>query len=145
MSHKCKILLLLGFVFFLSGLSLLTSNVPDAAFKSDPSVKAHVLLVGITGAAWIFTLSGLTGIISSFTKRYDLGYLLLMGLSMWWGLLYIVSWVSTGYWRSIWGCTLYFLIAGVLWITSKWPEPAIVTVVTPEEEHLFSFREDESR
>ncbi len=143
MTQKCKVLLLLGLVFFSAGFSLLTSNVPDEVFKSDPSVHAHVQLVGINGAAWLFMLFGGLGMVTAFTRRFDIGYLALMALSMWWGLLYIVSWLSTGYWRSIWGCTLYFLIAGVLWITSKWPE-YVHPVPPAETEPLFNFREDES-
>lgn len=123
MSHKAKVVLLLGFVFMMSGLSILTSNIPAAAFKADPSIKAHLQLVGLMGAAWIFTISGLASAVLAFTRRFDVAYLILMGLSMWWGLLYIVSWATTGYWRAIWGCTLYFLIAGVLWVTSTWPDP----------------------
>jgi hypothetical protein len=52
-------------------------------------------------------------------KRIVAAYAITQFLTASWGLLFIVSWIDTGYWRSICSCVTYLVLTGFLYIGSQ--------------------------
>lgn len=116
---RAKILVLLALVYITSGLQLLLSNIPAAALYGDPSLQAHLEIFTPTQVAWLFIGLGLVGVATVLMKKPLWGYFPFMFVSSMWGLLYLVSWYETGYWRSVFGAVIYVLIVGILFVSSK--------------------------
>lgn len=127
MSGRAKILLLLSLIFFLSGIALFSLPIPAAALAADPTLHAHLRLMSVNQIAWLFTLVGGFGVLTSLFKRLiTWGYSALMFVNMFWFLLYMLSWAETGYWRTIFAAAQSGLIIGTLWIASnivEFPKP----------------------
>lgn len=120
MSTRALVLLLVSLIFMLSGLSILVSNLPGKYAELDPSIHAHLALLSVGHIGLMFFLVGLLGCTASFfTNLHLFGYVALQALSTFWGGLYIVSWIETGYWRSVFGMIQYILLIGILWIASR--------------------------
>lgn len=114
-----KMLWIMSMLFTLSGFNVLTSGFTTQQLKMDPGTTAHFKLMTPHEAGWLFMLVGLFGVVCAIKKWYNAGYGGFLGLSVFWGLLYFESWALTGYWRSVWGATLYALVAAILWVSKN--------------------------
>lgn len=128
-SRRSRVLILMGVVFVVTGISYLTLDYPIALAENYPPLQAHMRLFGLTVWAWIFIASGATAILAGFIQRHTLGFVALMSLSSCWSLLYFVSWAMNGYWRAVTqGSALWLLVAALLAALADWPDPIRLTI-----------------
>lgn len=136
MSGRAKILLLISLIFLSSAVAIFSTPIPAAALAADPTLHAHLHLLTIHEIAWLFTGVSVFGIVSSFFQRLIAwGYAAMMFANIFWLLLYVLSWIETGYWRTVFSATEYALIVGILWIGSSVVEIPKALAVYIHEEH----------
>lgn len=120
---KAKILFMFGLIFFASAMNIITTNLPAALYAMDKTTEAHRKLLTVPQVGWLFLALSLMWMICAVYKRLiNFGYSTMMFVASFWGLLYIVSWTLNGEWRAVYAATLYWLIAGILYVTSSQPE-----------------------
>lgn len=118
---KSKILYVVAVAYFISGYKVYTTpNVSLALIrKLDPSITAHTDMFTLHQIGLIFMVATVLASGLAFKGKVSLAYGLLTFLLVWWGLLYIVSWIQTGYWQSLYGAVNYALTSTVLILCSR--------------------------
>lgn len=118
---KTKILYVIAVAYFVSGYKVYTT--PDVSLalirQLDPSITAHTDMFTLHQIGVIFMLSTVLAAGLAFKKKIGLAYGLLTFLLVWWGLLYVVSWIQTGYWQSAYGLVNYAFTATILILCSR--------------------------
>lgn len=118
---KSKILYAFCLLFFLSGYT--TYITPDVSLdlirQADPGITAHTDMFTLNQIGLIFMIVSLVCTILAVLKKTNAAYSIMTFLLTWWSLLYIVSWVQTGYWQSIYGLLNYGLNVVILILCSK--------------------------
>lgn len=118
---KNKILYAFCMLFFLAGFT--TYDTPSASRalirQVDPSITAQTNMFTLHQIGLLFMAVSLVCTVLAVLNRPNLAYGLMAFLLTWWSLLYIVSWVQTGYWQSIYGIFNYGLNVAILILCSK--------------------------
>lgn len=118
---KNKILYAFCLLFFLAGYT--TYDTPPASRalirQVDPSITAHTNMFTLHQIGLLFMAVSLVCTVLAVLKKTNLAYGLMSFLLTWWSLLYIVSWVETGYWQSIYSIASYGLNVVILILCSK--------------------------
>jgi hypothetical protein len=133
-SHKARALALIGIIFVFVGLANFTtyhelSPASRVAYEGQFTLFSDLRVWGC-----FFALAGVVGIVAAYTKKYSIGFFAMMLMSTWWGALFAVGLVLSGYTRIIPSILTWILISGFLYIISSWPEFPDKTLV--KEEHL---------
>lgn len=132
LNHACKVRhsrrsiveILFGATFILIGSSYLgQAEQINKSPIAQLAYRAHLQMMSIDAWGWLFIACGATAVLSGLTYRHVLGFTALMGISGWWGLEFIASWVSTGYDRAIIGALTWLLLVGLLLVIAGWPDP----------------------
>lgn len=119
---KSKILYLVCLAYFISGFQVYNTSVPSLKLlrQADPSITAHTNIFTLHEIGLVFMLStAVCAAITLFWNKSQLGYSIITFLLTWWGLLYLVSWIQTGYWQSIYGTVGYGLTVSILILCSR--------------------------
>jgi hypothetical protein len=116
---RAAILILLGGLFLAAGFSTLALPYSDEIIATDPGIQAHLKLMGPTEIGWFFVLVGALSIILGLIGQHDAGYGIMQFVSTFWALLYLVSWMETGYWRAVFPAAQYALLIGILAVSSR--------------------------
>ena len=118
---KNKILYVIALAYFISGFQVFTT--PDVSLtllrQADPSITAHTDMFTLNQIGLIFMSSTALAAVLTWRGKVAWAYSLLTFLLSWWGLLYILSWIRTGYWQSLYGVVNYGLTAAILILCSK--------------------------
>lgn len=131
---KSKILYLVAVAYFLSGFSTYGTKIPTSTYKQlDPSVTAHLNLLSLHQIGLLFMITSAVAFVLTLFKQVNLGYSLMTFVLMFWTLLYVQSWIQTGYWQSIYGIANYLLTTGILILCSRIVEmPKVLSNHTKE-------------
>jgi hypothetical protein len=106
--------------YFLAGFNVYNTKISVALYEQlDPSLKAHLHLFTVHQIGLIFMLATISAALLTAFKKVDLAYALMTFLLTWWTLMYVVSWIQTGYWQSIYGIANYALTAAILVLVSR--------------------------
>lgn len=119
---KNKILYLVCLAYFISGFQVYNTSVPSLKLlrAADPSITAHTNIFTLHEIGLVFMIATVVAAaLTHFWKRSQWGYSLITFLLTWWGLLYLVSWAQTGYWKSIYGAVGYGLTVSILILCSR--------------------------
>lgn len=118
---KTKILYLISLAYFISGYHVFTTSDVSLALirHADPSIVAHTDMFTLKQIGAIFMMATVAAVLMTLDKRSEWAYGLLTFLMAWWSLLYVVSWIQTGYWQSVYGFVNYGLVAAILVMCSK--------------------------
>lgn len=131
---KSKIMYLVCVAYFLSGLNLLSNNIPRSVLKkADPSITAHLTLASVHQVGWFFMIVTPICFALTLLKKVHWAYGIMTFVLFFWALLYLLSWAETGYWRSIYGAANYFLVVGILVLCSRiveMPKPLQTNSIT---------------
>lgn len=120
------IMWLICFSYFLSGLNLwytppqITKKLLEMA---DPGTTAQLNLFSIQFYGMFFMVVCVICFALTLVRRTHWAYGIMTFVITFWALLYLVSWAETGYWRSVYDASGYFLTTGLLLLCSDWTDP----------------------
>ncbi len=117
---KSKILYAICFAYFLSGYSVYTTKAPlELIRQADPSITAHTDMFTLHQIGLVFMIATVLSSLLLFKNKADWAFSLMTFVITWWALLFILSWIQTGYWQSIYGAANYGMVAIILIMVSR--------------------------
>lgn len=123
-SRRSAVCVLFGVLFILLGFSYLgQAGQIQASAAARASYAAHLRVMPLDGWAWLFIGCGGVATLAGATMWHTVGLSALMGISSWWALEFVASWLSTGYDRAIIGALIWLLLVGNLGIIVGWRDP----------------------
>jgi hypothetical protein len=118
-SVRSKILIGVTFLFFMNGLNILTNPTIKEYAHLDPSLTAHLKVLSVTNIGWLFVMFFPFVVLLIFCRKVVAAYALTQFLTATWGLLFIVSWIDTGYWRGLYSAVTYLVLTAFLYVGSQ--------------------------
>jgi hypothetical protein len=117
---KEKVLYLICVAYFLSGLNVYKITAPEALLvQVDPGVTAQLRLFSFHQISLLFVVVTVLCALLAWRGAVNLAYGILTYLIVFWMLLFVISWIQTGYWQSIYNVGNYAMVAGVLFLVSR--------------------------
>lgn len=140
-SPRSRALTLLGFIYLLIGLAQYTTSdqLTGPALKA---YKAHLAFMPISSWGILFVIAGVAALSAAFLGKHTFGFFATMYMSSIWCMLFVVSFMLTGYGRIIPSILIWGFVAAIIYVMSAWPDPVgpIVSVQAPR---VFDFGEDD--
>jgi hypothetical protein len=117
---KAKILYVVCVAYIVAGISTYNTKVPTNVLKElNPGLSAHLNMFTVHQIGVMFILVSLLSIVLAAFKKVHLAYGLMTYILAFWSLLYLVSWIRTGYWQSVYGMANYMFVAVILIMCSR--------------------------
>lgn len=119
-SKRSRVLEFIGIIYFLSGLSFYLEPAPK---EVPPSYHSHLSLFPFHTWGLFFMAVGIISVGAALYMKHALGFFLLMGMSVWWSLLFVASYIQMDYPRALNGALVWLMVGIFIWVISSWPDP----------------------
>lgn len=142
-SPRSRALTLLGFIYLLIGIAQYTTadQVTGVALKV---YKAHLAFMSIQAWGVLFVIAGVLALTAALLGKHTLGFFSTMYMSTIWCMLFVVSFILTGYGRIVPNILIWGFVAAIIYVMSAWPDPVgIITPVNPPK--MFDFENDKEQ
>lgn len=122
---RAAVLLTLGGIYVLTGWALFDTAALTRAPGVAPAYAAHLDVMGMQAWGCVFAASGLLAMASVWRRGLVewAGFAVLQLLALFWGMLFMASYLQTGYGRAWIGLLQWVALAALLVIISDWEDP----------------------
>lgn len=114
---RSKILFLVSTLYLVGGLQTLDNPYAEAYLKTEPSFHAFARIFDSNSVVAILVGAGGLGILAALThhrRAIQYAYFVLMMVSIFWTGLYVLGWLETGYWQTVFYVAQYAVLSGAL-------------------------------